>query len=505
MGNQLWNKTYGGTGDEVAYSIIQTNDGGFILAGSGMTVNVPTDGPPSTIDNYNNLWHTSDFTIKLSATDDEFTFVRDTYYIINDGSTKTVNQNGQPFMDSEGANNKLEYWSVDNLGHEESPHNIINGIKLDKTAPTGFVLINDGDAFTQSISVSLTSGANEATSGVYQVRYSNDGIWDNEIWEFPTASKSWNLTAGDGTKTVYYQIKDNAGLTSSTYLDTIILSTTPPTGSIVVNGGDAYTISNSVTLSLTYTDPFSGVYQVRFSNDGIWDTEDWYAPVSTALWSLTPGDGMKTVYYQVKNNIGLLSPNYSDTIILTTTPPTGSIIINNGDASTSSVSVILTLTYTDAISGVSQVRYSNDGVWDIENWETLNPTRAWSLTSGDGLKSVYYQVKNNAGLTSITYSDTIILETIPTPTPTPTITPTATPIPSPSITPTVAPTSTSAPTTSPTPSPTLASSPSPNQDLSSSPPPLSETTTTPLYLYAIAVIAIAVITAITALIIKKRR
>jgi hypothetical protein len=446
VGNQLWNKTYGGLGDEVAYSVIQTNDGGYILSGPSLTVNVPHDGPPYTIHNYDSLWHTADFTIRLSATDDEFTFVKDTYYIINDGSTKTVNKNGQPFIDNEGANNTLEYWSMDNLGHEESPHNILNGIKLDKIAPTGFILINDGDASTSSISVTLTSGANEATSGVYQVRYSNDGIWDSEAWEFPSVSKSWNLTSGDGTKTVYYQIKDNAGLVSSTYSGTIILGAVAPTGAIAVNGGDAFVISTSVTLSLTYTDAFSGVSQVRYSNDGIWDTEDWDVPAATKLWSLVPGDGVKTVYYQVKNNIGLLSPTYSDTIILTTTFPTGSIVINGGDASTSSLSVILTLTYTDAISSVSQVRYSNDGVWDNENWETPAPTRAWSLTSGDGVKSVYFQVKNNAGLTSITYTNTIILETTA---PTPTVTPTLSP--SPSVTPTVKPTVTSTPTASPTP------------------------------------------------------
>ena len=276
------------------------------------------------------------------------------------------------------------------------------------------------------------------------------------------------------------------------------MGTVAPTGSIAVNGGDAFAISTSVTLSLTYTDAFSGVSQVRYSNDGIWDTEDWDVPAATKLWSLAPGDGVKTVFYQVKNNIGLLSPTCSDTIILTTTFPTGSLVINGGDASTPSLSVILTLTYTDAISSVSQIRYSNDGVWDNENWETPAPTRAWSLTSGDGVKSVYFQVKNNAGLTSITYSDTIILETTA---PTPTVNPT--PSPSPSVTPTVKPTVTSTPTATPT--PTSTPSPSPSQISLSSPSPLSQTTETPLYLYTIVVLAISAISATTLMLIKKKR
>jgi hypothetical protein len=32
-GNALWNKTYGGTGDDTAYSVVQTGDGGYALAG----------------------------------------------------------------------------------------------------------------------------------------------------------------------------------------------------------------------------------------------------------------------------------------------------------------------------------------------------------------------------------------------------------------------------------------------------------------------------------------
>jgi hypothetical protein len=33
-GNMLWNNTYGGTGNDFAYSIVKTNDGGFVMAGS---------------------------------------------------------------------------------------------------------------------------------------------------------------------------------------------------------------------------------------------------------------------------------------------------------------------------------------------------------------------------------------------------------------------------------------------------------------------------------------
>jgi len=90
--------------------------------------------PPTTVYNYDGLWHTADFTITLTATDD-LSGVAETYYIINDGPTKTVNTDGQPLISTEGANNKLEYWSIDNAGNEELPHKVLTGIRLDKTYP----------------------------------------------------------------------------------------------------------------------------------------------------------------------------------------------------------------------------------------------------------------------------------------------------------------------------------------------------------------------------------
>ena len=331
--------------------------------------------------------------------------------------------------------------------------------------PTGSIEINNGDAYSNSTNVTLdlTHSADYAT--VSEVRYSNDGTFDTEPWDTPAGSKAWILTSGDGEKTVYFQIRDSEGLLSSTYFDSIILDTTAPVCSVLINNDDAYATSNSVMLQLTYNDATSGVYLVRYANhDENWG--DWEAPSPTKAWTLPLGDGVKFVNYQVMDNVGNISPQPGDEITLDTTAPAGSVSINSGDASTSSTSATLSLTYSDATSGVSQVRYSNDGAWDTEVWESPAATKAWTLTSGDGEKTVYYQIKDNAGLLSSTYSDTITLETpSPTPTPSPSPTPdstsTQTPAPTP---PTQSPTPTQAETPTPSPQPTSATStPSPTE------------------------------------------
>jgi hypothetical protein len=285
-------------------------------------------------------------------------------------------------------------------------------IILDTTAPSGSIVINGDAAYTNSTSVTLGLSATDSGSGVHQMRFSNDNAsWST--WEAYDTNKAWTLTSGDGTKTVYVQYRDYAGNASGSFSDTIILDTTAPSGSIVINGGAAYTNSTSVTLGLLATDSGSGVYQMRFSNDNAsWST--WEAYSTSKVWTLTGGDSTKTVYVQYRDNLGNASGSFSDTIILDTTAPSGTIVINGGAAYTNSTSVTLGLSATDSGSGVYQMRFSNDNAsWST--WEAYSTSKVWTLTGGDGTKTVYVQYSDNVGLISGSFSDTIVLDTaVPT-------------------------------------------------------------------------------------------
>ena len=92
-------------------------------------------------------------------------------------------------------------------------------------------------------------------------------------------------------------------------------------------------------------------------------------------------------------------------VYIDTSPPTGSIIINGGDTETYSTSVTLTLSYSDSYSGVSQVRYSNDGIFDTEPWEDPSPSKSWTLERGGGTQTVWYEVKDNVGYIFTTQDD----------------------------------------------------------------------------------------------------
>jgi hypothetical protein len=310
---------------------------------------------------------------------------------------------------TDGDGMKTVYYQIKDFA--DNTFTTSDSIGLDTTPPTGSILINGGDLWARHRSVELTLNYTDLTSGVYRVRYGWDGTWDSEPWEYPTPTKGWILPEGDGAKTVFYQIWDNAFWESITYSDDILLDTEPPTGSVIINDGDSMTPSTSVVLALTYSDAVSGASEVRYSNDGFWDTEPWELPATSKDWTLKPGDGLKKVYYQIRDSAGHLSITYSDSIGLDTNLPYGTLTINNGDEWTTTKTVELTSTYIDDFSGVTHVRYSNDGLWDTEPWETPSTTRSWTLTTGDGAKTVWYQIRDGAGNIYGT-SDDISLDTI---------------------------------------------------------------------------------------------
>jgi hypothetical protein len=127
----------------------------------------------------------------------------------------------------ENSTNTLEYWSIDGVGNEELPHKMLTDIKLDKTVPTGTIMINDGAASTTSTQVTLTISAEDATSGVAQMHFFE---YVYTYWEEYATSKFYTLnTTNAGYKTVYVQVRDSAGLFSAARNATIWLGSDPPT------------------------------------------------------------------------------------------------------------------------------------------------------------------------------------------------------------------------------------------------------------------------------------
>ncbi len=93
-----------------------------------------------------------------------------------------------------------------------------------------------------------------------------------------------------------------------------------------------------------------------------------------------------------------------------TTPPAGSIVISQGNATTPTRVVTLTLNATDAAGAVTGMRLSNDGQ-NFSDEVAYTASQQWVLTEGDGLKRVYVLFKDAAGnWMSAPVSDSIELQ-----------------------------------------------------------------------------------------------
>ncbi|TKI58698.1 DNRLRE domain-containing protein [Brevibacillus antibioticus] len=338
---------------------------------------------------------------------------------------------------------------------------------------TATVTINGGSAITSSANVTLTMSHDDPDAAKPEYRLTNveGGPWSE--WNSLGTPVTWTLTTGEGTKTVFMELRDGTGTVLQAE-DSIVLDTTPPAGTIEINNGNEATSSEKVELTIQGSDA-NGPVEVMLSNDNNF-TGSWIpVPVNNKLeWNLASGDGQKTVYARFRDGAGNLFTT-SDTIVLDKTPPvvtgvangsfytadvtpvfddgtatlngapfasgtkvsvegkytlvvtdtagntttvnfsldktapTGTLAINNGATHANNQDVTLQIDATDATSKV-KMKLSNDNIsWSSP--EDVATTKAWKLTNGDGQKTVYVQLIDEAGNTHDLQA-TITLDTV---------------------------------------------------------------------------------------------
>jgi len=280
-------------------------------------------------------------------------------------------------------------------------------VLVDTTIPTGHIEINTGNVFTTNLNVYLTFSAQDL-NGIKKMRIGNQANLSAVLWEPYAVNKSWTLTTGDGVKGVYVEFQDVNGLISRTYSDTIILDTTPPTATLLINDNATYAAVSEVRLTLKASDK-NGISRMRVSLNSSFEGADWGAYTPSMALILPEGDGLKTVYAEFKDTAGLMT-TVSDSITLDTVKPTGSLGINNGTAMTRDRRVYLSIEASDA-NGIKDIMVSGypdfvDGVW-----EPYATSKMWTLPNSIGENSVYARFRDHAGLVSDRYPAHIFLYT----------------------------------------------------------------------------------------------
>lgn len=191
---------------------------------------------------------------------------------------------------------------------------------------------------------------------------------------------------------------------SSPDINLTILSGSTATSVVVGTGTVVVVVPASGTFTITSADrALSGTGAAGF---GVITT----SCSSASLYTMTltaPSSGAETITitpesYQCSATTGAGGTG-GGTPADTTPPSNTSISINSGDSTVSSVSVSLTLAATDA----TQMIISNDSGFAGASWETYATNKSWTLTSGDGVKTVYAKFRDTALNMSTAVSDTI--------------------------------------------------------------------------------------------------
>ncbi|MEO6667092.1 MAG: FG-GAP-like repeat-containing protein [Nitrospiria bacterium] len=178
------------------------------------------------------------------------------------------------------------------------------------TGPTGTIVVEDGATHSNSTTVRVSITASE---DAILMQISANPNFIEALWGPVGPSQTWTFDS-DGEKLLYVRFADATGLASAPVSDSILIDTTPPAGTIQINGGAEVTATPNVTLSFHITDATTSVSEMMISNEPDFVGALWEAFSATRSWTLSAGDGTKTVHTRFKDLVGNVTESLSSSI-----------------------------------------------------------------------------------------------------------------------------------------------------------------------------------------------
>ncbi|MDI6791353.1 MAG: Ig-like domain-containing protein [bacterium] len=313
-----------------------------------------------------------------------------------------------PFTLSSGDREKRVYARYRDAAGNKSD-TLAASIILDTTGPDVQITTPAAGTTVGGEVVNITGGAQDNLSGVELVQVSLDG---GSSWIGVSGTGSWTYQwnpVKEGTVGLQARGKDKAGnFGLSPTISIQVDKTGPVPVSMKINSDQEATNSREATVALNVT---GNPAQVRLSESKDFSGASWRSYTAELAFQLSSGDGMKTVYAQIKDVVGNLSQPISDQILLDTAAPTGAgIKINAGAEITNSPRLNLTL----KVEGATRMMISEDGLFDSEKWELFASSREWPLSNtADGLKPLRVKFRDEAGNETDPVSDWIELDQTP--------------------------------------------------------------------------------------------
>jgi|GEM_PF-2559459 len=289
------------------------------------------------------------------------------------------------------------------------PRTIITGIPS---------MISVGNSITVEVRdrlgnrVSTYSGTITITSSSAQGRFSRDGaVWSSSgdsVFTVVSGSVSFyyrDTLEGSPTLTALHSL-----LLSDSQVESVLIDSTPPQGSVRINNDAIYGNTVAVVLNLSAFDTQVNVDTVVISNDIAFINPSIFIYGPAIAWKLLDSEGVNSVYVKFVDTVGNTSSIFSDTIFLDFTPPSGTITIKTDTDSVYAYSsnVVISVNAVDTLTAVDTMVISNYSDFSISSTYTYSNTVPWMLLPGDGIRRVYARFMDSAGNFSLVCSDTIV-------------------------------------------------------------------------------------------------
>ena len=329
-----------------------------------------------------NGWYLTNLSISLTYSDGT-SGVNQTFYRVNGSSW--LNYTGIFSVTTEGTSN-IEYYSNDYASNVEMIKSFV--VKLDYSNPRNLAItINSGDGRTNNSLLVLSLSAIDDVSGIWQMCFSQDNsTWG--AWVLFSSSSSYTVSSIDGTKSVFFKVRDNAGNEATLANDSIFLDNAPVTSCTVTgSAGNSGWYISSVNVSLNAIDVISSVASTHYRiNGGTWSTY-------TTLISLL-NDGIFLIeYYSIDDQNNYETIKSTEVRIDKTRPlATHAFFGTMGNNSWYITDVSCQISASDVRSGINLTRYRiNSTGWLIYSTQ-------FTLTD-DGWYIIDYETIDNAGNT----------------------------------------------------------------------------------------------------------
>ena len=237
------------------------------------------------------------------------------------------------------------------------------------------ITINGGEATTLSQTVQLILSCKD-DKGIVEMKISNNPDLSGASWEPYATSKTWTLSEGFGTKTVYVlyvDIDDNFSDVTSASIEYIDPATLPSNPSIIINNGDTATGSQTVELTLNCEDD-KGIVEMKISGNSDLSGASWEPYTESTTWTLSEGFGKKTVYIQFRdadNNVSEIvsdSIEYAEKATIKMTPSDSTVAVGKtvnieviARGAVRFLSARITISFDPALVEVTKIRTEGEG------------------------------------------------------------------------------------------------------------------------------------------------